>query len=644
MDYNKISGSTIDATTSLMFKEFENEHFYLAFMRQNESWGNCALINISLDNDAPISDIIASVHGENDKFTDKNIPSYQDVDLRVYIYKTNSTIPDFDSTLSNYTKIDELENSEIRLHYINNNWAVIKGLPPSYNDYINLTSNEKFYIIRNNVAVYSENPDNTNAICKISVKSLFDYSANNEPAILKAVDDNVEITALTNINLCYNILGEISIDGYNDTNLNTPYITESILLSDYAIMTNEIITGSTPYFILRKASNQTVKVFEKMYLMKTLTDEGDETIWHYGNDNTRYLLFKSSNMFNQNTYIKISSGVSSQELAIYHESLPYTFNTIDSANNVSDANPPSLDSTYLKNQELNESLFDIQCLVKIKKSQLVNDAPSDLYSKVSFVRELKNETEKNKYLGYGFVYNSLAEKRIESVEITSTTPIRHYGNIKRNPRSIDGNYGAYVSRLYLYTNNFVIGDKLTIRYWNPDHTSYNELQNQTTNANGDRLEVVGISYDEDNCYIDINGTTNRAIVFGNDWIDGEVDTIDDATILSDSTNTIVKVEYAVTDSYIKAIKYNMNKVMVEMKLPTLPELIYSGIYRQIAIVHQPKYFNGVMVNCGDDDIYNESFYDFNNHKYDIGTVIFLANKTPIYRQYLNDKEVFKLIV
>lgn len=643
MIYNKISGSSIDTVHTLLFKEFEEERCYISFMREKESWSTCALINISL-NDKEIKNVIATVSGEDNKFTDRDVSSYNEVDTYVYIYKTDSLVSDFNTDLINYTKIDELETYPLKLIHVNSSWAVIKGLPAKYQDYINNTNGEKFYIIKNNTPQYSTNPDNIEAIAKINDKSIFDQSIYNEDVILKAVKDNIEIPAIYGLNKSTNILGEVLIDGVIESNFNTPQITEQILFEEYAINGTELILPTTPYFILRNAINQNTVVFKKMYLIKTQDEDGEETIWHVNNyTSERYLLFKSSNEFQSHFYVKMTLGSSVTGLAIYHESLPYTFNVANNPNNISDANPPGIDSTYLKNQQLHVSFFDVKGLVKIKKNKDDNDLPSELYSKVSFVRELKDENEKTKYLNYGFTISN-DKKRIEEVQITSDESVIHFGNIRKNPKNASGNYISGVSRIYLFTNNFVIGDTIQIKYWNESHTEFDPLETQTTNSLGEPLTIVGISYQEDNYYIELNGVTNKPIIFYEATPTEEARSYEYATITSTPTNVAVKVRYAVCDSYKDALRYNMNSIMIDMKIPTSGTDLYSGIYRQLSICHQPKYNNnGVMTTCTA-DYYNDGLFDFQNHEYDMGVTFFLANKNPIYRQYLKDKEVFKLII
>jgi hypothetical protein len=62
------------------------------------------------------------------------------------------------------------------------------------------------------------------------------------------------------------------------------------------------------------------------------------------------------------------------------------------------------------------------------------------------------------------------------------------------------------------------------------------------------------------------------------------------------------------------------------------------------VCHKPKvYSTNSMITCSL-PAYNTNLYDTTNLVYDTGTTVFLSNKTPIYRKYITDKEVFKLII
>jgi len=632
MKYNTIIGNSLDANKALIFNQLENEQCYISFGREKESWGNCTLVNISLKENTVIKDII-SFDDNTGKFVDRNVFSYEDSNTYVHIYKTASGITDFNSTLSNYIRIEELTTINLKLCFINSNWAVIKGLPYNYNDFMNTNQGEKFYIVRNNINFYSLNPDNFSAISKINTKLDFNYNDLNTPCNLKLIDGETHNDCIFYLNKNTNILGEILISGLIQENIN---ITEQDLIQQYSIYNNSPITSSTPYFVLYNSALKYKTIISKMYLIKYQTDSVDY-IWHT-DDNTQYFLFKIVTDDNQIYFTKITKDSPINGLAIYNETLS---NYGSSDNIISDTNPPDFDNSYLKTQSIHSSIFDIKGLLKIKKYQEDYNDDFVTFSKVSFAKEITSTNEKNNYIAQGF--SELNDtKKIDQLQITTEEYVTHYGNINRNPKSVDGNYISGVSRIYLFNNHkFVLGDVIQIRYWNTAHTEYNPLQTQTKNSLDEDLTVIGISYEMDNSYIDINGVTTLSILFDETSPDEAISSVD-AAIISNSTNISQNRYYAVCSNIDEAFKYNMDSVMVEMKIPYNTLDVYTGLYRQLCIWCNPKYYDFTMKLCTDDS-YTNNLFDIDNHKYDLGTLLFISNKTPVYRKFINNKEVFKLI-
>ena len=642
MIYKKISGATTDTLNSLLFKEFDKEKFYLAFLRNTDTWGNWALVKISLND--TLSNILASTPDVNNKFTTRNIAGYTENSLKVGIYKTTSSVTNFGGEdLTVFQQIPELIDYDLSILYLNSSWAVIKGLPADYHKFINTNANEKFYIIKNNTSVYTEHPDNKLAIAKIENKIDLSEYIYSESVVLSAVKDDSEVLAMSNLTKSVNMLGEVSIDGAEESYAEG--FTEQVLIDNYSVdgTTFSSDISNWPYFTLRNGINKQTLIYDKMYLIKGKDEYNNDTIWHVSNKD-KYMLFKASNSFGTDFFIRISIGNTDNGIGIYHESLPFDYELIDSMNTVSDANPTSIDITYLKDQSISSSLFELLNLTKIKKSQLTDTLDTDCYSKVSFVRELTNLTEKNRYLGYGFVENnSSAAKRIENIDVTIDPDldgyVYHYGNIRRNPNTTSGNYPSKCLRLYLYSNPFIVGDVINIRYFDESHSTYDNNKTQKY------ITVTGVSNQEDNYYIDLSTPTLFEIKFNSESPEEEAINKDEAAIYSEQTTILSRVTYAVCDSYDNAVKYNMNSVKIEMHIPkqNLAASMYTGIYRQVAICHEPYYFPAGVKTICTDDYYSSDLID-STYCNDMGSVVFISNKTPIYRQFLDSKELFVIII
>lgn len=634
MRYNTLIGNSLDNNKALIFNQLENEQCYISFGRETESWGNCALVNISLNDNVDIKDVI-SIGSHANKFVDRDVISFQESDIYVHIYKTSSSFPDFSTNNLHYTRVEQLTSVDLKLCHINSNWAVIKGLPYNFNEFLNSNNGEKFYIVRNTINFYSLNPNNLQAIAKINSKQEFEYENIETLCNIKLINSNTETDAIYHLTSKKNILGEISIDGLLEENFNIP---QANLIESFSIYNNSPITISTPYFVLYNSTLKYKTILEKMYLIKYKEEEIDK-IW-FTTDIEQYLLFKVVDNNNNMYYTKLSKNQNDISLAIYNETLPF-MNITDKL--ISDSNPPNFDCSYLRTQSIHNSLFDIKGLVKIKKYNEDYNNQNVLYSKVSFVKEISTTVERTFYINKGFSELN-STKSLEQIQITTDDFVVHYGNINRNPKSLSGNYSTAVSRIYLYNNHkFVLGDAIQIRYWNEDHTVYNPLQTQSKNSSDENLIVVGVSYELDNSYIDINGVTTLPINFNGSSPDEATSEVD-AAIISNSTNIVQNKFYAVCSKLEDAYKYNMDSVMIDLKIPNNDTQIYNGLYRQISICCNPKHrINNKMQLCTD-DFYTTNLYDTTNHKYDLGTLLFLSNKTPIYRKFINEKEVFRIII
>jgi hypothetical protein len=644
MIYNKISGSILDANIALLFKEFNDEQCFLALGRADETWGMCTLMNISIPT-ASINEILPRTENgilvKSGYFVDKKIDGYTTDDASVRIYKTAGSVPDFDPDFSKYEsiKVPEMFSAELQLQYINENWCVLKNFPSNYIDFISNVNGEKFYIVtRQTGDGYPENPESGSRMVKINNKGMFNYASISEKLkmyVSKMVGNTrTDSLFISNITKTVNILGEISYTGLSDSFFDG--ISESDLLED---VNNDFDETRTYFYFVNKNN---FKVSDNFFLQQYLKPDGTPSVFNFDTFvDKKYLLFNAKNRFATpaNTYyMKLGYESAQTELAIYHETLPFLYPNVNSTNNISDANPPGLDISYLKNSQVNRSLFEIGGYVKIKKDynsgQTQNE--NDLSSKVSFVREMETSNDKNLYIGMGFTTDTSSSKRIESVVLTGEPTIK-YANVVAKPNGTP--YASGDRRLYLDTNAFIVGDVLNIDV---------DMSNPSDVSDKLKRTVTEVNYNEG--YIGLNESLGTIVAPNSNPFFSD-------QIVSDETTVIDIIEYAVCDSYKDALRYGMNSVMVDLKLPAKGNGLYEGIYRQIAICHRPQYLDiatNTIKNCADStnvfftDTDGTSLYidgeAKSNHAWEAGTVLYIANKTPIYRKYVKNRESFKLII
>jgi len=310
---------------------------------------------------------------------------------------------------------------------------------------------------------------------------------------------------------------------------------------------------------------------------------------------SKYVAFRYNYIDSEGQYIKFIVGNRQiDELGIWNEHLPF-----DSAIPSSDANPPGLEVSYLKNPLLGDSIFDIKGMIQINS----ND--------VWFIKEMLSVADTELYTnavsggGYGF------EKEVIDL---NGSGVEHIGSVKTT-----ANFGDSTIEMNNYLN-FVVGD-----------TFY--LPNPTT-----LYTINDVSYEVDNSYITIDGILSHTIN-AND------------IIVSEPTSAVARITIAKTQNLKKALQYGFNSALINK----IVDLSGSGsptedVYRQLFISYSPLDSTGAIMS---NPLYKAPTYEldeiFNKTllKYDIGTLLYLSNKIPIYRKYADSTsgvEEFKIIL
>jgi hypothetical protein len=92
-----------------------------------------------------------------------------------------------------------------------------------------------------------------------------------------------------------------------------------------------------------------------------------------------------------------------------------------------------------------------------------------------------------------------------------------------------------------------------------------------------------------------------------------------------------------------ALEYGFDTVMLNKNVDsTGPNSPTTGIYRRLFICYQPLDSDGQQLGSPTNtvgNIFNPTTFDYN-----IGTLIYLANKIPIYRQWVTNQEQFKILI
>ena len=508
----------------------------------------------------------------------------------VHIYKTKAGV-------ETYVEF----GVDIYLEYINTDWCVLRNLPAGYSTIMTLATDTEYHI---------KNLEWTSSV-KINLRE--------EPKniLVEPVSLNITDSQMTTNDTCISGLyrtitpyGEIEYVGLTDGSFLGDS-TESSLIRKSKIVHN--------YFIF--VNSYEVGVTEKLQL-QTNYNSGAESIFFYDSKYGKYLLLKGTT-----SYVKLSYNPTYTELAIYNENLPYSFPIGTFANNVSDASPPALSTGYLHSSAIDTSIFEVQSYINIKRDHNYNKAtkapvvPTTSATCIKYVKEIAFG-DISSWTAKGFVDGGT--KRIESLLVETSGSTTRFSNLRPKPNGTV--YNANDKTLYLWANVFVVGDMLTIDKVSGYH-------------------VIAIDSNSSSIVIDSGlptslNSTKRNTIYSN------------LAQITCTSTVEIKAYYAVCDVVSDALKYGMESVMVDIYIPSSETNLYNGVYRQLFVCCNPSYYiNSIKTPCTSAATYiinsgNITTYSNTPSSYDIGTLLYLSNKIPVYRKYIKSStpEHFTIVI
>ncbi|NCP97786.1 hypothetical protein GW796_06035 [archaeon] len=596
--YNFLSGSSIDSVTKFLFDGLQSGQSYLGFSRgekpvetlltpPNVQWGINSLVYVEYRGESNFEDIVAT-EGDTElanKFFDSNSlrnASCSGGNTTVSLYK----VPNNQSDLLGLTPI----YSDLKLNFIGKHWMLIEGIPKDYYTIVSKSASAEYYIVNHSSSGNFENA------AKILSKSFVNVPYYSTECTLYSKSTSAVI--LTGVQRITNIIGESYVVGLKDPSSILDSDIDAIFQSPSLVATSNKTQMLNDTFVLKDVGGNVLidnmsfvspnNTSDEIYF-ELVSPEGD-----LGNV-SKYVAFRYNYIDSEGQYIKFIVGNRQiDELGIWNEHLPF-----DSAIPSSDANPPGLEVSYLKNPLLGDSIFDIKGMIQINS----ND--------VWFIKEMLSVADTELYTnavsggGYGF------EKEVIDL---NGSGVEHIGSVKTT-----ANFGDSTIEMNNYLN-FVVGD-----------TFY--LPNPTT-----LYTINDVSYEVDNSYITIDGILSHTIN-AND------------IIVSEPTSAVARITIAKTQNLKKALQYGFNSALINK----IVDLSGSGsptedVYRQLFISYSPLDSTGAIMS---NPLYKAPTYEldeiFNKTllKYDIGTLLYLSNKIPIYRKYADSTsgvEEFKIIL
>jgi hypothetical protein len=403
-----------------------------------------------------------------------------------------------------------------------------------------------------------------------------------------------------------------SLYSVNDLGVNT--LVAENLQRTITILGETIITGLNDFSSAASGTSEYIlnnPDLLKTHSFKLISDSGilvENMIWVNNDSNNTYTIVTSlSNSTEMFLTFAVSAGsgyvqhlklcVGSNQIdsfAIWNEYLPFDTNIMNS-----DSNPPALEISYLRTPLLERSIFDVNGLYNIPASA------------IKFVKELYTTAE------YA-IYNKMTNQGITGTSFElSGSPTSHYGTT-----SISATNGD--TKIYFGDNgyNFASGDLITI----PDDpiNGINGVQHD--------YKVIFVDYSLNS--ITISGSNSGLTLSTHLPVGYQLESA------SSPINAVIN--YAYTNDIKTALRYGLNNIMVELSIPITGDNIYNGLYRQLFVSYKPKDSAGNICSGN----YNTSIYNPNSHTTEIGTLLYVANKIPIYRKFINGvtTENFTLIL
>jgi hypothetical protein len=497
-------------------------------------------------------------------------------------------------------------NDNLQLTYVGKNWILIQGLPKSYRDIMKYSETTEYFIT--GTTAYNKYDSQDVASPKTWMKIL-NKSYNNVPSITQdcmlyiSQNSGSTYTALPELNVLEknsNALGETYICGLKAPNPTGSGIFDQNTNTNTASGNKAILIAPTTKFQIRDTQNNIL--IDDMTFYDPNTSDATVIYEEFTNYDIieQRLTFRYPFSNGETQLIKLIVGDKKiNELGIWQEELPF-----NSTVPVADVNPPGLDISYLRNPLANTSLFDIKGLTPI--------IGSGTNSEIKYVKEMLNTVEANTYKNHPSSAFNIG------VYPVSGEPVTHSGFLSR--QIVKGDTVVYLFPFH----TFIAGDKIEL-----------------IKGSGDWYDVLDVDY---------SYSASASLVLGSA---AKPDLVEKGVMIQSQSTTVKSIiTLAETQDKDEALKAGFYNVMITKAVPLkgINSAPTQDIYRQLFVCHRPKDKTGAV--CSNTNVYGDNCsapYDtiFNQTawKYDIGVLLYLANKQPIFRKYISGTfETFQIIL
>jgi len=612
-----LAGTTIDFNKSLFFETIIKGNIYLGFARSNPMWGYSNLMKISHAATFP-SNVIAlgsSSTEETTKFYDLNSGGTTNARRVVNIgYVDASIVP---TSVNDFVFLDASYIGNLELEYANKEWVRIKGLNMDYLEYtLRLRP-----IIKNensNIAYdyYIFNYNNTfSSRIKIQKISEIELPTLKQPVRLMY---NTNIAAASpsssfgnnivgDLVKTTNILGEMEITG-----LLPRFVQEG---SGYILnnnLTNSVFFLSTPdgniiqdkmkYLQIIETETETSLVFSYPVIGESILNSGR---------------------------LKLTTASQSEKLAVFPEKF-------SEGQETSDITPAPLTKNYINLGAIHSSIFDVKGLVRISGQRHTEiaikgdgDIPGGLNNKFFYLYSPHYSNENIETVYYIWYNNG-----------TGSAPL-----ISGVPIVVNYTPAATASTIATLTASAI--NAITSSFTSNVHPDVNTkiiVKNKNINPSSDAKDSTDVSTSTSFTFKKVNeirfsrrvdNIETENILASVPEINSEI--VDVITIDGNPDST---VKFMTTEHISKAIQYYFD--LIRLKKVCSKSIPTNETYRQLFLCYNPK--TASREYCSLENYSHSDLFSTNEHSYNLGTILYMANKKPIVREHLSSDEDFTILI
>ena len=362
VEFNLLSGATIDNQLRLLYELLRSGDSYLGFGRSHETWGQGTLCRYN-----PVSgqtwpnDIIGETIGAeiyDDLHRLMNISN--DGTTAVQVARFHYQDGESEYPVSNTDRLEYLTEvgqngvvagmDNIECIFINQKWITLRGINPTYEFKLYDETgqyNYKYFIMN-----YEKNIEN---LLEIEIIKEFEYPGLSTRVQLKYADiGSTDSTAADIVPGCSDLERRI--------NLNGEYMVTGIGQTFIDWMENDETAKNSTFFLVDvdgallvdgvQYEETFISNTENAYIFSYIINDSESGS---STPTTRKVRFKLTTLSNINN-----------RFAVFKESLPVQSHVSP----VADNNPPGLPISYIRSQDIHESLFDVVGLHQLNQPEV----------------------------------------------------------------------------------------------------------------------------------------------------------------------------------------------------------------------------------------------------------------------------------